>query len=289
METLVHAYAKLNLSLDVLYKRPDGYHEMKMVMQSVALCDDISIACTDGDGEISVSTNRRYLPSGDLNSAGKAARLFMDIAGIRGKDVAISILKRIPVCAGMAGGSSDAAAVLRGMNELFKTGFDREALKKMGESLGSDVPYCVSGGTALACGRGEKLTDLPDIPDCHIVVCKPPFPVSTPTLFSRLNCSAIKQRPDTDGLISALENGDLTGVGRRMFNVFESVLPQGGNDVEHIKSELINHGALGASMSGTGPSVFGIFDDAASAESAYKSLSGEYRECFLTKSVKKFL
>lgn len=288
METLVHAYAKLNLSLDVVSKRADGYHEMNMVMQSIDLCDDISIACTDGTGEISVSTNRHYLPSGRGNSAGKAAELFLKTAGAENMDVSINILKRIPVCAGMAGGSSDAAAVLRGLNELLGVGFDRAALEKMGESLGSDVPYCVAGGTVLAQGRGEVLTDLADIPDCRFVVCKPPFPVSTPELFARIKCDKIKCRPDTDGMIDSIEKGDLLGVGRRAFNVFEEVLPRGRKDIDFIKGALIDSGALGASMSGTGPTVFGIFDDISCARSAYECLHAVYRDCFLTSNIKKF-
>jgi len=288
MKTLVHAYAKLNLSLDIVSRRPDGYHDMKMVMQSIGLCDDITVACTDGNGTVSVSTNRYYLPSDRGNSAGKAAELFIEKAGISGVDISIDILKRIPVCAGMAGGSSDAAAVLRGLNELFGTGMERRALEEIGEALGSDVPYCVAGGTVLAQGRGEKLTELDSLPDCHIVVCRPPFQVSTPELFSRVRCERIKCRPDTEGMISALRKGDLLGVGRRMFNVFEDILPQGKNDVEHIKSVLINCGALGASMSGSGPSVFGIFDDIGSAGRAYEILSADYSDCFLTKSIKNF-
>ena len=288
METLVHAYAKLNLSLDVVSKMSNGYHEMKMVMQSIRLCDDISIACSKGVGEISVSTNRRFLPSGRGNSAGKAAELFLKTVGAENIDVRINIQKRIPVCAGMAGGSSDAAAVLRGLNELLGTGFDRHALEKMGEALGSDVPYCVAGGTVLTTGRGEVLTDIARLPECCVVVCKPPFPISTPELFARIKCDKIKCRPDTAGMISALEKGDLVGVGRRVFNVFEDVLPRGRRDVDHIKSTLINCGALGASMSGTGPTVFGIFDDISCARAAFDSLRCEYRECFLTKSLDKY-
>ena len=287
MEKTVQAYAKLNISLDVVAKRPDGYHDMAMIMESVSLCDDVTIRIKNGTGEVNVSTNRNYLPVGKGNSAGKAADLFLKTAGITDCDVDIELFKRIPVCAGMAGGSTDAAAVLRGLNDLFETGFDRKTLEKLGESLGSDVPYCVAGGTVLATGRGEILTDLPDMPSCSIVICKPSFPVSTPELFSRIKCDKIRCRPDTGGIISALEKGDLIGIGRRAFNVFESVLGQGIDEVESIKGTMLDYGAIGASMSGTGPTVFGLYAERKDAEKAFEALKDDYNECFLTENIKK--
>ena len=287
METKVQAYAKLNISLDVVSKRPDGYHNMAMVMESVSLCDDVTIRVKKGNGEVSVSTNRNYLPTGKNNSAGKAAELFLCAAGITDLDVDIELFKRIPVCAGMAGGSTDAAAVLRGLNKLLGTGFDRQTLEKMGENIGSDVPYCVAGGTVLATGRGELLEDLPDMPECSIVICKPSFPVSTPELFSRIKCDKIRCRPDTNGIIECLEKGDLVGIGRRAFNVFESVLGQGIAEVERIKGVMLDHGAVGASMSGTGPTVFGIYADSKDAEKAFEVLKDDYIECFIAENIKK--
>lgn len=287
MEKTVQAFAKLNISLDVVSKMANGYHEMAMVMESVSLCDDVTIRVAKGSGDVSVSTNRKYLPIGNNNSAGKAAELFMSAAGITGWNVDIKLFKRIPVCAGMAGGSTDAAAVLRGLNELFGTGLDRKALEQMGEKLGSDVPYCVMGGTVLARGRGELLTDLPDMPHCHIVICKPSFPVSTPELFSRIKCDKIRRRPDTEGIIRALHDRDLTGIGRRAFNVFESVLGQGIDEVYHIKGAMLDYGAIGSSMSGTGPTVFGLFADEKDAKRAFDALKDDYRECYLSENIKK--
>jgi 4-diphosphocytidyl-2-C-methyl-D-erythritol kinase len=186
----------------------------------------------------------------------------------------------------MGGGSADAAAVLWALNQLSGLGLSVERLAQIGERVGSDVPYCVLGGTALAEGRGERLTPLPPLPDCHIVVCKPPFPISTPELFGCVDCRKLRCRPDTEGLLAALEAGDLPGIARRMYNVFEDVLTdRRGGEIAAIKGELISRGALGAVMSGTGPTVFGIFDREAPARDAYDSLKAQYADTFLTKPV----
>lgn len=287
MEKKFYAYAKLNLTLDVLGKMENGYHAMKMVMQSVALCDDVRIRTAEGTGKISVSTNRSFLPCNNKNSAWKAAEQFLLASGITGYDVDIDIFKRIPVCAGMAGGSTDAAAVLRGLNEMFETGFSQEKLEKIGEKIGSDVPYCVAGGTVLAEGRGEKLTELSPLRKCPVVICKPGFPVSTPELFARIDCAKIKCRPDMDGMLAALSEDDLISVGRRVYNVFEDVLPSGKDDIQYIKNKMYDYCALGSAMTGTGSAVFGIFDDEQSAEAAYEDLRRRYDECFLTETVGK--
>lgn len=284
MEIRVKAFAKLNISLDVVGRLESGYHAMRMVMESVALCDDIRIECQPGEG-IAVRTNLSYLPSDDRNIAAAAARLFLRETGISGKGLAVDIHKRIPVCAGMAGGSSDAAAVLRGLNSMLRTGLSRSDLELMGARLGSDVPYCVAGGTALAEERGERLTPLPAMPGCHIVICKPKFPVSTPKLFSRLDMGKIRNRPDTAGIIKGLETGNLREIARRMYNVFEDVLCQEKEDVQMIKSTLLHYEALGAVMSGTGPAVFGVFDDPQKARKAFAALRSVYKDCFLTKNI----
>ena len=204
-----------------------------------------------------------------------------DLSGLE-----IELQKHIPVCAGTAGGSSDGAAVLRGLNRWFSCGLSLRHLAEIGEEVGSDVPYCVLGCTALAEGRGEKLTCLPALPDCHIVLCKPGFSVSTPELFRRIDELKLRFHPDTAGVLAALEEGDLAGVSRRMFNVFEEALPaQRRAVVEEIKSTLLSRGALGACMSGTGPTVFGIFDNAESARSVADELKQSYAETFLTKNV----
>lgn len=283
MRVTEKAYAKLNITLDVTRKLPDGYHEMRMIMQSANLADDVTILCREGSGTISVKTNRAYLPRGTKNIAGKAAAAFLKAAGISGYDTIIDIKKRIPVCAGLGGGSADAAAVLRGMNRLFGKPFGRKELEELAFSLGADVPYCVAYGTSLAEGKGEVLTDIPDIPDCYILISKPTFSVSTPELFSRLDCTKIRLHPDTQGVIDAAKSGDITAISKRCYNVFEEVLTSGGKDIRDIKGVLYDNGALGAAMSGTGSAVFGIFDNYESANSARVILKGMYSETFLTK------
>lgn len=279
------AFAKLNLTLDVLGKRPDGYHDLKMVMQSITLSDDLILERT-GSREIRVQSNLHFLPSGEKNLAGKAAVCFYQTLGREAAGVDITLTKRIPVCAGMAGGSSDAAAVLRALNELEGAPFTRLELARIGEKVGSDVPYCVLGGTALAEGRGEILTELPPLPACWVVVCKPDFPISTPELFARIDSCKVRRRPDSDGVLAALEAGDLGGVARRMYNVFEDVLPdrQRGR-VAEIKNVLIQKGALGANMSGTGPTAFGLFGAEESAREAAKALSEQHKDTFLVRTV----
>lgn len=280
----VKAYAKINISLDVLSKLEDGYHEMLMVMQSVGLCDDIRITLND-TGRFESRSNLSYLPDDGRNLAVRAAKLFLDAAGMPDTGAMIEIQKRIPVCAGLGGGSADAAAVLRALNSHTGAGFSREALEKLGETLGSDVPFCVAGGTAIARGRGEKLKPLPPLPTCHIVICMPDFTISTPALFNSFDCGRTRNRPDTEGLVRAIEGGDLQGAARRMYNVFEDVLPRNRGEVSALKGKLLEYGALGAAMSGTGPAVFGLFGGADKAEAAYYALSGSGVRRFLTKPI----
>ena len=279
------AQAKLNLTLDVLGKREDGYHEMKMVMQSISLADQLTILPGQQPG-IWVRSNFSFLPTGEKNLAAMAANRFYQALGRPAEDLEIRLEKHIPVCAGMAGGSSDAAAVLRALNRREGEPFTREQLVKIGERVGSDVPYCVLGGTALAEGRGEVLTPLPGLPFCWVVVCKPEFSVSTPELFARIDHCKVTRRPDTAGLIAALEAGDLAGVARRMYNVFEDVLPERQRArVAGIRQTLIDCGALGAAMSGTGPTAFGLFSDQGQAQAAAEQLRQEYRETYLAQTV----
>lgn len=279
------AFAKLNLTLDVLGKRADGYHDLKMVMQSVTLADDLMLE-RNGGREIRVRSSLHFLPGGEKNLAGKAAVCFYRALGREAVGLDITLTKRIPVCAGMAGGSSDAAAVLRALNEMEGAPFTRLELARVGEQVGSDVPYCVLGGTALAEGRGEILTELPALPACWVAVCKPDFPVSTPELFARIDNCKVRRRPDSGGVLAALEAGDLGGVARRMYNVFEDVLPdrQRGR-VAEIKNVLIQKGALGANMSGTGPTAFGLFAAEEAAREAAEALSEQYKDTFLVRTV----
>ena len=284
-EFTIQAPAKLNLTLDVLGRREDGYHDLKMVMQSITLADRLTLRPGRAPG-IQVSSSFHFLPTGEKNLAGKAAVCFYQALGRPARDLDISITKHVPVCAGMAGGSSDAAAVLRALNRLEGDPFSPEELAHVGEAVGSDVPYCVLGGTALAEGRGERLTPLPALPRCWVVVCKPEFAISTPELFARIDSVRLRCRPDTDGLLSALEEGDLGGAARRMYNVFEDVLPPRQRDrVGELKNALIQAGALGANMSGTGPTAFGLFDCPEAAEEARAVLAENCRDTFLCQTV----
>lgn len=277
----VQAYAKLNLTLDILRRREDGYHDLQMIMQSISLADTLTI--TPGAGRM--DTNLSYLPADGRNLAQVAAAAFRNATGLD-LQVDIAIQKRIPVCAGLAGGSSDAAAVLRALNQHAQAGLSLEALAEIGAQVGSDVPYCVVGGTALAEGRGERLTPLPPLPPCHVAVCKPPFPISTPQLFARVDTKKIVRRPDIQGLIAALRNGDLPDAARRMYNVFEDVLePRRRAQIDAIKAQMIDCGALGASMTGSGPTVFGLFLDESTARQAVQALREHYREVFLAQTV----
>ena len=278
------AWAKLNLSLDVHGKLPNGYHELTMVMASVDLHDDVEIALRQ-DGRISADSGLPWLPGDDRNLAVRAAKAFFAAAGTEGMGADIRIKKRIPVGAGMAGGSTDAAAVLRGLNRLTGHGFSAEKLRAIGLTLGSDVPYCITGGMMLAKGQGEILSPLPDMPGCHIVICKPPFSISTGDLFARVDSRSSKTHPDTAGVIAALEQGDLKGLARRMYNVFEDVLPRRDGEIAVIRSKLLEHGAIGSVMTGTGSAVFGLFESADLAAAAQKTLKAEYRDCFLTRVI----
>lgn len=274
------ANAKINLTLDILRKREDGYHDLQMVMQSVTLADQITVTPAQG-AEGRAASDLRFLPTGGKNLAQVAAAVFREATGLGG-EVDVDIRKHIPVCGGLAGGSADAAAVLHAMNQLTGAGLSRSRLAEIGARAGSDVPFCVLGGTALAEGRGERLTPLPPLPPCRIVICKPPFSVSTPQLFGRVNVRKIVRRPDTAGVLAALDAGDLAGVARRMYNVFEDVLePRRYREIASIKAALIDCGALGASMSGSGPSVFGLFDGEAGAQSACDCLRENYQDVFL--------
>ena len=281
----IQAFAKLNLTLDILGKREDGYHDLRMVMQSITLADTLTLEENQGEG-LRVSANLRFLPTGEKNLAAAAALRFWEALGREQEDLDIRIEKRIPVCAGMAGGSSDAAAVLRALNQRAGEPFSPKELARLGERVGSDVPYCVLGGTALAEGRGEVLTPLAPLPRCWVGACKPDFPISTPELFAQADRVKLRRRPDTAGLVAALEAGDLGGVARRMYNVFEDVLPARlYTRVAEIKNDLIQCGALGANMSGSGPTAFGLFDRLEAAQEARACLAQRYRDTFLCETV----
>lgn len=272
------AYAKLNISLDVGKRREDGFHEMTMVMQSISLADAVTVTLND-TGRVRARTSLPFIPGDERNLAVKAALCYLEAIGRQGQGAWIEIQKVVPVGAGMGGGSSDAAAVLRAMNALFDHALSTPELEKLSCAVGSDVAFCVAGGTALATGRGEKLEALPPLPDCAFVVCKPEFSISTPELFRKLDQMPLRRHPDTAGLTAAIREGQLGQVCRRMYNVFEDVDDRRMRTVADIKSRLLDAGALGAVMTGTGSAVFGVFAPGQAMESVCSSLRREYGFC----------
>ena len=282
------AYAKLNISLDVTERRTDGYHDMLMVMQTVSLCDELLLTPNDS-GRLTASSNLRFIPNDERNLAVRAAKRYLEAVGESGLGLHIDMRKAIPVGAGMAGGSADAAAVLRGLNRMLGKHLDREALEALACLVGSDVAFCVSGGTALARGRGEQLTPLRALPDCCFAICKPDFSVSTPELFRKLDETPLRRHPDTAGLLQALEAGQLEEISRRMYNVFEDVPDRRMRTVAEIKSRLLDHGALGAIMTGTGSAVFGVFRRPEEAEAACAALRSTVPFCCTARPVGRLL
>lgn len=288
LEVQEKAYAKLNLSLDVTARREDGFHELAMLMQTVSVADELRLSRNDS-GRITASCSLPYIPTDERNLAVRAARCYLEAIGEQGQGIHVAMNKRIPVGAGMGGGSSDAAAVLRGMNRLYEERMSRTELEKLACAIGSDVAFCVAGGTALARGRGEILEDLPPLPDCCFVIAKPDFSISTPELYRKLDSIALKRHPDTAGLCLGVKQGELQAVCRRMYNVFEDVPDRRMRTVREIKGVLLDHGALGAMMTGTGSAVFGVFDSAESAQQARDALRNEYRFCETAHPVPRYM
>lgn len=266
------ALAKINLGLDVLRRREDGYHEVKMIMQTIGLHDDLEIRKTKTPG-IQVKTNLYYLPTNENNLVYKAAKLLMDEFQIQ-DGVSIQLKKRIPVAAGMAGGSSDGAAVLWGINQMYGLGLSMQALMERGVRLGADVPYCIQRGTALAEGIGEKLSVLPPMPKCTILIAKPGISVSTKFVYENLHANDLKpeQHPDVDSMIEAMRQKDLGLLCSRMGNVLETVTIPAYPVINEIKRTMMDNGAIGSMMSGSGPTVFGIFDSPSAAKQAMKAV-----------------
>lgn len=280
----IAAPAKINLSLDVLGKREDGYHDLRMIMQTVELHDTVLLRETKSG--ISLECSAGWAPRDATNIAWKAAELLLDKKGIK-SGVAIKIIKRIPVAAGLAGGSTDAAAVLRGMNGLFSLGLEEDELRDLGKQIGADVPYCIRGGTRLAEGIGEKLTVLEDFTGVDIVLVKPNVGVSTAWVYQNLRLQEIRRddRPDTRLLIQAIMKRDIKGVSHNMRNVLEKVAIPRYGIIREAKDRLVELGALGSMMSGSGPAVFGIFSDGGAAAAACDSLTKDGRwQCFCVKT-----
>lgn len=264
--TTQKAYAKINIGLDVLRRRKDGYHEVKMVMQTVDICDDLSFEKTWRPG-IELCTDCGSLPMDKGNLVYRAAELLFQEKGIA-EGVKITLVKRIPIAAGMAGGSSDAAATMRGLNELFWMGYSIQELQALGVRLGADIPYCLVGGTMLAEGIGEILTPLPAPPSCYLVVAKPDIDVSTAFVYGNLHADTLTYHPDIDGMVGALYDGNLRGITERLGNVLETVTVEEYPVIVRLKELLREQGAENALMSGSGPTVFGIFMQKDEAEKA---------------------
>lgn len=278
----VRAYGKINLGLDVLGRRPDGYHEVKMVMQTVDICDVLTF--DKARSGITISTDSRELPIDEDNLIYKAVKLLFDKYGIE-EGISIHLQKRIPIAAGMAGGSSDAAAALKGINEIFQLGCSLDELRELGVKIGADVPYCVMGKTALAEGIGEKLTALPSMPDCLLLVAKPDINVSTKYVYAQLEHAQLEhehlyageayEHPDIDGMVQAIKEGSMGGILKRMGNVLESVTIPAHPIIGTLKERMMELGAEGSLMSGSGPTVFGIFRDEEKAQRAFLQLKEE--------------
>lgn len=278
----LRAMAKINLGLDVIRKREDGYHEVRMIMQTVRMYDTLEIRKKQAPG-ISLRSNLPYVPSDERNLVYKAAKILMDEFHVE-EGISMKLTKSIPVAAGMAGGSSDAAAAFVGVNRLFRLGLSQEELMKRAVQVGADVPYCVMRGTALAEGIGEKLTPLPPMPECYVLIGKPGINVSTKFVYGNLHLDEVTEHPDIDGMVEAIRNHDLYGITDRMGNVLESVTCPAYPVIDEIKAQMMKNGAVNAMMSGSGPTVFGIFDDPDKAEFARDQLkiSGLSKQTFLT-------
>lgn len=277
----IKAYAKINLGLDVLRRLENGYHEVKMVMQTVGIYDELKLTRTEAG--ITVTTDKEELPTDDNNLIYKAARIMMEEYHLEG-GIHIHLKKNIPIAAGMAGGSTDAAATFKGMNRLYDLDCTLEELMRLGVRVGADVPYCVLGGTALAEGIGEKLTSLNPAPDCYVLVAKPDINVSTKYVYEHLDAEGICEHPDIDGMVEAIWEESLQGILDRMGNVLEHVTVKKYPVIHELKNRMKELGALNSLMSGSGPTVFGIFVNERLAREAFYKMKKEYPKCqiFLT-------
>lgn len=265
----IKAYAKINLGLDVVKRLPNGYHQVKMVMQTVGIYDELFLERTESG--ILVTTDSGELPTDENNLIYKAAKLMQEKFGIS-EGIRIHLRKNIPIAAGMAGGSTDAAATMKGMSRLFGLELEPQELMDAGVAIGADVPYCIMGGTALAEGIGEKLTPLDMAPDCFVLVAKPDISVSTKYVYEHLDAAGIECHPDIDGMVAAIEAGSLQGILDRMENVLETVTIPAYPVIADIKSRMRELGAVGSLMSGSGPTVFGIFLEERAAQAASEQL-----------------
>lgn len=279
---VARSYAKINLTLDVLGRRDNGYHDVEMIMQSVSLFDLLII--DKSYGGISVRTNLHYLPENDKNIAYKAAQAFFDYTHIK-SSVRIMIHKNIPVAAGLAGGSGNGAAVLCAMNKLYGTALSNKELCMLGASLGADVPYCIMGGTTLASGIGEILRPIEKAPKMHILLVKPPVNISTAAIYEAIDSAEITHHPDNDAMRRAIASEDIHGIAENLCNVMESVTVKQCPVIGAIKQKMHSGGAIGTLMSGSGPTVFGIFDNYKKAKRSHDTFSRQYKDVFLTETI----
>ncbi len=283
---IIKAYGKINLSLDVTGKRPDGYHNVAMIMQTVDICDTLTMKVRE-DENICITTDLEGLTCGEDNLVYKAIDMLRKEFGIY-KGVEVHLEKRIPMAAGMAGGSADCGAALKGVNELFGLGLDNKALMERGVKLGADVPYCVVGGTALCEGIGEVITPLNPLTKGHLVVATPDVNVSTPWVYKNLTLNEATVHPDTKLMLKAVENEDIKLLAKNMYNVLETVTGAEHKVIGELENAMMEGGALGSIMSGSGPTVFGIFNDESKAKAVYAAImeSGQCRSCYVTRFTK---
>ena len=278
------AFAKLNLTLDVLGKRPDGYHDLKSVMQTISVRDDIEIDVGTGE-PWRLLCDKEGIPTDETNLAWKAAKVFFDAVKKDPEGLEIRIVKRIPSGAGLGGGSADAAAVLRALNRHYGHPFSVGALAELGAQVGSDVPFCTLCGTAMVEGRGEKLRKLPDMPDCVFVVCKPEFSISTPELYRKIDEKEVAKRPDNRAMESAILAGDLGKVAENLCNVFDPIVTEEHLELNYIKSIFNSYGSAGYQMTGSGSAVFAIVPDFEFAAVICNMLRDNYPQVFIAKPV----
>lgn len=276
------AYAKINIGLDVVGKREDGYHLLEMIMQNIEIYDEIDVEKRN-EG-ITIKCNKPFVPNDNRNLAYKAAQLFIDTYNIK-SGVFINIKKNIPVSAGLAGGSTDCATVLKIMNKLFEVNVSDEELMELGVKLGADVPYCIKGGTALCEGIGEKITEIKPFKNQILVLVKPPFGVSTKEVYKNFDLSRVIIHPNTTALIKEMNNSNIDFVAKNMKNLLENVTLRKHKTITIIKEDMLRHGALGSMMSGSGPTVFGFFDDMLKAQCCYDAMKSRYDDVFLTRTI----
>lgn len=281
-QAAVKAYAKINLTLDVVGKRPNGYHDVCMVMQSIGIHDIVKVTTGTGENSIVLKVSNSNLPSDSRNLAYRAAEVFLRESGTACDGISIGIEKNIPIASGLAGGSTNAAAVIVLLNQLYNTHFSIEKCMEIGLKLGADVPFCIAGGTMRAEGIGEKLTRLPNVPQAYVVLCTPPVTVSTPAIYQAIDTAEIFEHPNTSAMQQAIAEQNLTAVGNNLCNVMQPVTAAMYPEINEICKIMKKYGALGAVMSGSGPSVFGLFNNAVQAQAACDILKKQYTQTFFT-------